>query len=252
MTHPGLTVVERDTVAVVTIDRPERRNALSIELLRGLAGIFDSLSARPLRAVVLQGAAGCFSAGADLGELEGSLADLRVDNAVASAADAVRACSLPVVAAIEGPCVGAAVELAMSCDLCVVSDTAVFALPAVHLGLLYRPGAVAQLAAQLPPAVLSRLLLFGDRVRAEESVTLGLAAGPVAPATGALDAALAVAGRLPDPPSDALRATKRLLVELRRGADPGAFEELRRTLLTSPARAAALDAARERISGRRR
>lgn len=246
-----LRVDERDAVAVVSIERPERRNALSLDILRGLSNIFGSLATRPLRAVVLHGSAGCFSAGADLTELRGTLADLRVDDAVAAVAESVRELPIPVVAAIEGPCVGAAVEIAMACDLRVVSETAFFQLPAIHLGLLYRPGAVAELAGQLVPAVLARLLLFGDRVVADEAVSLGIAAGPVVRPTGASERAQELVGRLPAPPAEAVGATKRLLRELGRGGDPDEFEDVRRALLTSPARAAALDAARRRISGHR-
>lgn len=243
---------DRDAVAEVSMRRPDRRNALSLDVLHALADAFGSLAARPLRAVVLQGSSGCFSAGADLTELQGTLADLRVDDAVAAVAASVREIQVPVVAAIEGPCVGAAVEIAMACDLRVVSESAFIQLPAVHLGLLYRPGAVAELAGQLGSAVLARLLLFGDRLDAAEAVSLGLAAGPVVPAGGACERAFAFASLLPEPPSAAVGATKRLLVELGRGGDPSEFEGVRRALLTSPARAAALEAARARISGRRR
>ncbi len=247
----GLTLHRRDAIAIVSIERPERRNALSLDVLHGLAEVFGSLVSHSTRAVVLQGSAGCFSAGADLGELEGTLSDLRVDDAVAAVGASVRATPIPVIAAIEGPCVGAAVEIAMACDLRVVSETAYFQLPAVHLGLLYRPGAVADLAKQIAPPVLARLLLFADRLSADESVALGVAAGPVTPASGASERALALAGQLPEPPADALGATKRLLVELARGGDPSAFEAVRRELLASPGRAAALAAARRRIAGRR-
>lgn len=227
----------------MTIDRPHRRNALSRCLLGTLAECLSSYEESSCRAVILEGAGGCFSAGADLGELDGSLEDLTMDDAIAAAAEAIRALSLPVIAAVEGPCVGAGAELAMACDLRVASRSAFFRLPAVQLGILYRPGAVADLSWRVPPEVLSRLLLFGDVISAEEALAVGLLTGPVVAPSAARDRALQLARLLPAGRSEAARATKRLLVELRRGGTEQ-FEPLRRRLAVSPDRVAALAAAK--------
>lgn len=240
----GLLFAEDDGVAVVTMDRPARRNALSRALLAELAVRLGSYEESSCRAVVLEGAGGCFTAGADLGELDGSLADLTMDDAVGTAAEAIRALSLPVIAAIEGPCIGAGVELAMACDLRVASRSAYFRLPAVRLGILYRPDAVATLSSCMPPETLSRLLLFGDDVGAEEAVVAGLVTGPVVPHSAARDRARELARLLPQGRSEAARAAKHLLVELRRSGT-GQFDAVRRRLAVSPDRAAALAAAKD-------
>jgi enoyl-CoA hydratase len=242
---PGFLAAVEDGIAIVTIDRPRRRNALSRAMLGNLAERLAAYESSSCRAVVLEGAGGCFSAGADLGELDGSLADLTMDDAIAAAAEAVQALSLPVIAAIEGPCIGAGFEIAMACDLRVAARSAFFRLPAVRLGILYRPDAVASLSWRVPSEVLSRLLLFGDIVRAEEALSAGLLTGPVVAPAAARDRALELARLLPTGRSEAARATKRLLVELRSRGGTEQFEALRRRLAISPDRIARLAAAKD-------
>ncbi len=251
MRKPGEPVVtgEKNGIAVVTINRPERRNALSRELLAQLKDVLGSYEGSSCHAIVLEGSCDCFSAGADLGEISGSVADFAVDDAVAAVTATIRSSSLPVIAAIEGPCIGAGVELAMACDLRVASASAFFRVPSVRLGLLYRPGAIADLARCMPPAVLSRLLLFGDTLGAEQAASCGLVAAPVVGGSQARSRAIELASLLPSPASEAATATKRLLVELVGGTDAHEvatdFEEERRRLIGSPARLAALATARE-------
>jgi enoyl-CoA hydratase/carnithine racemase len=239
----GLLFTEEDGVAVVTINRSHCRNALSRALLGALAKRLTMYEESLCRAVILEGAGGYFSAGADLSELDGSLADLTMDDAVANAAEAIRALPLPVIAAIEGPCIGAGVELAMACDLRVASRSAFFRLPAVRLGILYRPQAVANLSRCVPPELLSRLLLFGDVVAADEAVAAGMLTGPVVPNRTARHRALELAQLLPQGRSEAARATKRLLAELH-SSRTERFEALRRQLAVSSDRLAALAAAK--------
>lgn len=244
-------VWEDDGIATITIKRSGRRNALSRSLLAQLVDMLASFEDARLRAVVLEGAHGCFSAGADLTELDGSLADLTMDEAVGRAADAVRGLSIAVIAAIEGPCVGAAVELAMACDLRVASATAFFQVPAVRLGILYRPGAIAQLARRLPPDVLTRLLLFGERVDAEDAGALGLVVAPVVPPGQARERARNLAQLLPVGPWPAARATKRLLAAVATGSKSfEGFEAERRKLAASKERLVALAEARRRHTRR--
>lgn len=246
-----LRVAESDGIATLTIDRTRRRNALSRALLAGLADAVSSRDGSALRAIVLEGAGDCFSAGADLDELDGTLDDLTMDDAVAAAANALRTVSVPVVAAIEGPCVGAAVELAMACDVRVASSSAFFEVPAVRLGILYNPAAVARLHRQLPPHTLTRLLLLGERLDAEALAASGVVAAPATAQGRARDRACELARLGPPGPWPAAQATKRLLVALSAGPATGiptlaAFEADRRRLAVSEDRAAALAAARTR------
>ncbi len=129
-------------VTVVTINRPQRRNACNSEVWRQLEATFKMLgSVKMLRGVVLEGAGGHFTAGDDITEYEA----LRDDEAAAKAYaqqilrtyDAMRKCPVPVVAAIRGYCLGAGCGLAMSCDFRIAHDSAKLGIPAARLALMY-------------------------------------------------------------------------------------------------------------------
>lgn len=238
-----------DDVATITLSVPERRNALSSPLLAELRGALAGVTAQA-RAVVLTGAGGCFSAGADIAELTGTVEDLAVDDAVEAAVEAVRSCPLPVVAAIEGPCMGAAVDLALSCDIRVAAEDAVFAVPAAALGILYSPAAMARMAGRIGHQTLARLLLAGERITGEGAVAAGLTARAV-PAGEALEVAFGLARHAAGNSPEAGAATKAVLNALgTSGFDPVEWQETRRVLLASEARAERINAAKERMRKR--
>ena len=120
------------SVATITIDRPERRNALNAEALDELDGAIARAVQEKARAIVLTGASGHFCAGADLSELE-DVAFTRNLGAVL-----VRLAQQPIltVAAISGSCMGLGMQLALACDVRVVADDARFAVPVAKLGLM--------------------------------------------------------------------------------------------------------------------
>jgi enoyl-CoA hydratase/carnithine racemase len=233
-------------IATLTFDRPARRNALSRQLLECLRSALTRLAPGRLGAVVLTGAGDCFSAGADVSELRGTAEDAAFDDALAEIIGIVREAPFLVIAAIEGPCIGAALDLACACDLRVVSATAFFELPSVRLGLLYNPAAVLRLHRRLPATTVRRLLLLGDRIHASEALAAGIASRLCA-AGGAIALANELAGRA-DCGSRALAESKRLLNALEQGdADPAAWEQIRSELMSSPERRAALAAAKARL-----
>ena len=131
-----------EAVAVVTIDRPARRNALDLRAWRDLAANFRALAAeREVRLVILTGASSHFCAGADISEF----ARVRADSAggaayereVAACYDAIRAVPQPSVAAVEGSCVGGGCAIALCCDFRVLHRGARFGIPATKLGTIY-------------------------------------------------------------------------------------------------------------------
>jgi enoyl-CoA hydratase/carnithine racemase len=237
-----------DRVRTVTINAPPRRNALSRNILAQLRHALSGTA--DISAVVLTGAGGVFSAGADLTELTGTAADLAFDDALALTAQAVRAAAVPVVAAIEGPCFGAAVDLALACDLRVCAETALLCVPAVQLGILYNPETIARLHRSLPRDTVTRLILLGERFTARAAEQADLVS-TVVDEGAALDRALAIAADLAAIPQDALTHTKRLLTELDDGPlDIPRWQRVRRSLLDSPGRRDALDKAKRRITSR--
>jgi enoyl-CoA hydratase/carnithine racemase len=237
----GPVLAERSgAVLTLTFAAPERRNALSRELLGALRA---AITTDGVGAVVLTGGNHVFSAGADLRELTGTRADRTIDDEIAHTVAALHQLPVPVIAAVEGACVGAAVDLALACDARIAGATAFFELPSVRLGLLYSPAAIARMRRAVPPEALARLLLLGERLDAATALASGLVGRCVAAGTAAAEA-LAIAQRAPTESADAMRATKSLLT----ADEPDAteWEELRMALLDSPARRRALAAAKER------
>lgn len=235
--------VERDErVALVEFSAPERRNALSRALLRELAACLAGEAAAGSRAVVLTGAGGVFSAGADLTEITGTAADRSIDDEIAAVVDALRHLPAPVIAAVEGPCIGAAVDLMLACDLAVASDTAFFEVPSARLGLLYNPTAVARWQHALRRSALRRMLLFGERFDASAALEAGVI-DQVVPAGKAIEESVALARRAL--PGNAVAATKHLLVSLEDGTfDQPVWEEQRERLLSSQERRRAIAVAK--------
>ena len=236
-----------DGVLEVTFENARRRNALSRSLLSALSRAIDDARAGEFRAVVLAGAGDAFSAGADLAELKGTIDDRAVDDAIRGAAASIRDCTVPVIAAVEGPCIGGALEVALSCDAIVAAEGAYFALPATHLGLLYDPRAVARLRLRLSPAALRWLLLLGEPIDAGTGAVMGLVARVVGEGTARAEAR-ALAERVSARSPRAVAATKKLLDELERGcARLDEWERVRLDSLDSKERRERVEQAKVRM-----
>jgi enoyl-CoA hydratase/carnithine racemase len=168
-----------DGVATVTLDRPEALNAITTELAVALADAVEPLATdRSVRAVVLAGAGErAFCAGADLKQRAGfGDHDWFVQReAFRRGFAAVRRCPLPTVAAVFGFALGGGAELALSCDLVVAADDAVFGLPEVRLGLVPAGGGTQLLVRRVGRSVAKDLVLTGRQVDAAEAQRLGLA-----------------------------------------------------------------------------
>ena len=231
----------------VTFENAGRRNALSLSLLSALSRAIDDASADDVRAVVLAGVGDGFSAGADLADLTGTIADRAVDDAIGRAVACIRDCPVPVIAAVEGPCFGGALEIALNCDAIVAAEGAFFALPAAHLGLLYDPRAVARLRHRLTPAALRWLLLLGERIDAPTGKAMGLVARVVREGTARAEAR-ALAGRVATRSPQAVTATKTLLNELEEGcARLEEWEHVRLDILASTERRERVEEAKARL-----
>jgi enoyl-CoA hydratase/carnithine racemase len=165
-------------VARITLDRPAQRNALATDDWRLLA---KTIAAVPRDAAVVllrSSTPGIFSAGADLRDLARLAheperrAPFRL--AMRGAIDALAALPVPVVAAIDGGCFGAAVALALAADLRIASASSIFAIPPARLGIAYPTEDVARLAHRLGEAQAARLLFTGATIDAGEALRIGL------------------------------------------------------------------------------
>ncbi|KQY54442.1 MULTISPECIES: enoyl-CoA hydratase/isomerase family protein [unclassified Nocardioides] len=229
----------------VVIDAPERRNALSLSVLDSLTTAFTTLAC-DVTGVVLHGNGDVFSAGADFREITGTTDDVGYDEAVAAASRAIRAAPVAVVAALEGPCLGAAADLALSCDLRVAAEGSYLQVPAVRLGLLYNPESLGRLCDAYPRDAVRRLLLLGERFDHDSARAAGLVSQVVAKGT-AVATAEALLGATTTEHLAAVAATKAVLNSHDAGTfDPVEWQSSRLALLGSPERASAVARARSK------
>ncbi len=226
----------KDSICELVLDNPGRKNALSYGLLDDLNEKLAAARENETRAVILSGAGDVFSAGADFADLTGTIDDLAIDTSIEQVVFQIREMPAPVIAAVEGPCMGGAVDIALACDFLVASEDAFFEVPAARLSLLYSPAAVRRWHARLSGLTLRRMLLLGERFTAAEAAQAGVVSHVVAKAT-ALSESRRLAGRAIDGSRDAVVATKGLLVALDDGAsDLARWEKIRREILDSPER----------------
>ncbi|AHK35808.1 MULTISPECIES: enoyl-CoA hydratase/isomerase family protein [Rhodococcus] len=166
-----------DRVAHLTINRPEKRNAMSMEMWTSLAGHIRSIDqANDISAVVLRGAGGSFSAGGDLTELRSPDPghSKRYRDLAETTVVALMDLELPKLAAIDGPCFGAGCSLALACDVRISSFSSQFGIPALRNGLVYEPIFVRRLV-QIVGSGPAGLLLYGaERWTADEAAAHGL------------------------------------------------------------------------------
>lgn len=180
MTVEGITLVRSGSFVTVTLDRPSKRNAVSLRMWQGLADIFADLGRDDtLRAAILTGAGGTFSAGADIADFAETRATpeqaLDYEVAVDAACDAIAALPRPVVAVIAGHCFGGACNLAMACDFRFVAPTATMAIPAAKLSIVYGVRGTARLLALVGPAEAKRILFGAKPFDAEWALRNGFA-----------------------------------------------------------------------------
>jgi len=178
----SLVLVEREPpIAVVRLNRPEARNALSDALMDELVARLSELDADDeVRCIVLAGDERAFAAGADIAELAAATAVELYQAPRVARWDAIRKLSTPLVAAVSGWCLGGGCELAMTCDLIVASDTARFGQPETGLGIIPGAGGTQRLARAVGKALAMDMVLTGRVLSAEEARSAGLVARVVA------------------------------------------------------------------------
>ncbi|MCW2538062.1 MAG: Enoyl coA hydratase [Modestobacter sp.] len=166
-------------VAVLTLNRPAKRNAMTAAMWADLPGVLTELAGdHAVRALVVTGAGPSFCAGADIADLLGGadpadpMADLRADNLAAQAA--LRAFPRPTVALVRGHCIGGGVELAAACDLRFTDETGLFGVTPAKVGIVYPPASVRSLLDLVGPATTKYLLFSGEVLDAAAALRVGL------------------------------------------------------------------------------
>jgi enoyl-CoA hydratase/carnithine racemase len=225
-----LRVTRDGAVAVLTIDRPEKRNALTAAMWAALPGVLRGLAGDPeVRVLVVTGAGPGFCAGADIADLLGGpdagdpMAALRRDNLAAQAA--LRDFPRPTIAMIRGHCIGGGVELATCCDLRFTDPTGVFGVTPAKVGIVFTPTSTRQLVQLVGLSTARYLLYSGELVDAETALRTGLVdrllpAGDLAGEVRRFAEVLASRSALTQ------RAAKEITAALTAGDDDDAVEEL--------------------------
>jgi enoyl-CoA hydratase/carnithine racemase len=201
--------------ATLILNRPEKKNALTMAMWDALPGLIAQAANVPgVRLIVLTGAGGAFAAGADIAEFESVYADRAsaLDNhrRIQAAMSAVEDCPVPTVAMIEGACVGGGCGLALACDLRFAADTARFGITPGKLGLAYGIADTRRLVAAVGLSAAKDILFTGRLFDAARAVQIGLIDRCVAPAAlaGAVDG---LAADLAAASSFTAAATKKIL-----------------------------------------
>jgi enoyl-CoA hydratase/carnithine racemase len=197
-----------NAIATVTLNRPEKRNAMTLAMWRDTARLFGELGSREAtRVIILTGAGGNFSVGADISEFETVRADIaqsaEYEVAVDAATEAIANTPKPTIAALDGFCLGGGCHLAMACDFRFAGNGASLGIPSARLSIIYGLRSTQRLFALVGLSEAKRILFSGARFDAEEAVRIGFAndrgddamelAGPFA-ATLADNAPLSIAG----------------------------------------------------------
>ncbi|MEA1652871.1 enoyl-CoA hydratase/isomerase family protein [Nitrospirillum sp. BR 11164] len=206
-----ITVEQRDSVAVVTLNRPETKNAITQEMRHQLWEAFEAIALDPaIRAVVLTGAGGEFCSGMDVGNLgqggiNGSLERMHTLHRIARA---IYHLKKPTIAAVPGICVGVGWAYALCCDIILVSERAKFAQIFRNIGLTPDGGSAWLLRQQVGAMRAKEIAYSGRMIRADEAVSLGLALEKVE-GERLMDRALELANSFAAGPTVALGLAKR-------------------------------------------
>jgi enoyl-CoA hydratase/carnithine racemase len=182
-----------DGVATIRLDHP-KVNALSTALLEQLRDLAGGLTDDPPGAVIVTGGDRIFAAGADISEFKGQAEADTIGRSFLEALDAVARIPRMVIAAVSGFALGGGCELALACDVRIASDTAVFGLPEIQLGIIPGGGGTQRLARLVGPARAKSMVLSGRQVAAAEALSMGLA-DEVVPVSELADRAHALAAQ---------------------------------------------------------
>jgi enoyl-CoA hydratase/carnithine racemase len=220
-----------DGIGVITLDRPEARNAIDKATAEELSDALDAFELDESAVVgLLRSTGSTFCAGVDLRAFHAT-GDLPVTKRRGGLGMVEKPLSKPMVAAVQGHAVGGGFELALTCDLIVAEADAVFGLPEVRFGLVPAGGGLLRLPGRIPRAIAFELMLTGDNLGADRAAQLGLV-NRVVPIGTSFDEAMSLARRVAANAPLSVRAVKKVFDESRDWSISTAFE--RQALVTDP------------------
>lgn len=174
MTNSVLFEVENN-IAIITLNRPDQRNAINTDVCDGLRAAVDRLENTPeLRAGILRGAGPVFCAGMDLKAFQAGQGDAILMGEHGFAGFVKRTRTKPIIAQVQGAALAGGFEITLACDMVVASADTVFGLPEPMLGIVAGAGGAVRLGAHLPPVIANEILLTGQVFSAEKAIHWGL------------------------------------------------------------------------------
>ncbi len=222
----------REGVLLVTLNRPERRNAFSNDSWKLIAeALTDAETNDDIRCVVLTGGPKVFAAGSDISQMKSRGMFTKVAAERFRYWDVIHDFPKPVVAAVNGYALGGGCEFALVCDIIIAGESAQFGLPEVNLGLLAGLGGTQRLVRAVGKSVAMKLILTGERIDAQRALTLGLAA-EVTPDDQTIPRALDIAETIASKsPLTARFIKEAVLQSFETGLEAGLAYERRATVL---------------------
>jgi enoyl-CoA hydratase len=212
MERKDIAVERHEAVGVARIDRPERRNALSPELMAELATAIEELDAdQQVRCIVIAGSDEVFAAGADIKAMSERSFQEVIENPTSVLWQRIAACRTPLIAAVSGFALGGGCELALMCDMIVASESAEFGQPEITLGIIPGAGGTQRLARVMGKQRAMELVLTGRRIDAAEALRLGIV-NVVAPRKKWLQQAIELAGVVARRPPLAAKLAKQAVL----------------------------------------
>jgi enoyl-CoA hydratase len=209
----------RGPCALVTINRPEARNAVNAEVAEGLEAAIDRIEADDdVWVALLAGAPPVFCAGADLKAIDAGQSDRLVTARGGFAGFVRRERTKPIIAAVDGPALAGGAEIVLACELVVASTDARFGIPEVKRALLAAAGGLLRLGRKIPVNVAMECALTGDPIEAERAYHFGLV-NELCPTGQAVERALALADRICANAPTAVQQSRRVLHAATEAAD---------------------------------
>lgn len=214
MTYDTLKFSHDNGIAVITLNRPEVRNALNDKLVEEMESVLRTIERDDqVRVVIITGHEGCFSAGADISVLKKLVSPRAAQSfweAIHRVTDLLETIPQPVIAAVSGIALGGGCEIPLACDLRIAAEDAIFGQPEINLGVIPGAGGIQRLARTIGLTMANELLFTARTVKAEEALRLGLV-NRVVPVSDLLNEATAMAAKIAEKPAVAVKVTKMCL-----------------------------------------
>ena len=208
MTYKTILSEKKESVGVITLNRPEAMNALNGALMTELIAALSAFDADDeIGAIVIAGSERVFAAGADISEMSKMSAVEMLTSSFVEMFDGIRDIKKPIIAAVSGYALGGGCELAMSCDMIVASEKAKFGQPEINLGVIPGAGGTQRLTRAVGKAIAMEMVLNNRTLSAKEALEFGLV-NSVVPVDEYLEKALKLAKRISVRAPLALRQAK--------------------------------------------